>query len=168
MELKAAKGGVLMPFPTLVDHIQRLRRLSSYTRYEIDRDLLRLGYDPVEIDEAWHTINFPVKPVRLISNLRFWLVFVEYVVGLIFLYFLLNFWFPGTIAGFLIVLLFWIISSVGVKFLEKWDKVVSKALLYGAVVVGCYIYAALSYGAIFIWFLGILSALQNCRGGCYP
>jgi len=151
-----------MPFPTLADQIQQLRR-KSYTRYEIDRDLLRLGYDPADIDAAWDAINFPEQPVRLIYSLRFWLVFVEYLTGLIFLYFLLNFWFPGTRVGFLIVLGLLVVSSISAMFIEKWDKMVSRGLLYGTVVLGCGMYAGL-----FIGFYNMVSAITSCRGSCYP
>ena len=152
-----------MPFPTLIEQIQHMLR-KSYTRYEIDRDLLCFGYDPAEIDAAWQVINFPARPVKLISTPRFWLIFAGYVVGIILIFFLLNFMFPGTGTGFLVILSLWLISSVGVKFLEKRDKCVSKGLLYGAVVVGCAMYG----GTLFMWFYNILLALQNCRGGCYP
>src|SRR4051812_9835812 len=98
-----------MAFLDLVDHIQRLRRFSSYTRYEIDQRLLHLGFNPVEIEEAWQEINFPTKPVKLISSLRFWLVLVTYVVSIIVIFFLLIFWFPATGASFLVAGSLWII-----------------------------------------------------------
>jgi len=153
-----------MPLPTLLGEIQFLRR-KSYTRYEIDLDLLRRGYDPLEIEAAWYTINLPTaRPIKFTSNPRFWLVLVLYVAGLSALYFLLNLGFPGTGAGFMVIFSLGVISSVSAKFLEKWDKAISRGLLYGAVVVfGCGMNVIL-----FLGFYNILLVLSYCKGGCYP
>jgi hypothetical protein len=152
-----------MSFPTIIGEIQFLRR-KSYTRYEIDLDLLRRGYDPLEIEAAWYTINLPIaRPVKLTANLRFWLVLVGYVVGSVLIFFLLNFMLPGIGTGFLVILSLWIISSVRDKFLGKWDKAFSRWIIFGMVVFGCGMNVML-----FMSFFNMFLLLSNCRGSCYP